>query len=284
MAAIGSGGDRGHQVELARRGRAVQQAGDRALDPVPVGRDRLRAERGLHHGAAWCGPAGSCPGRKRLKVSRSTIAAQSRGSVKVWVQPLNDSLEAIATLALFLSFGQDPEQELGAAAVEFHVAQLIGSGRRRGSAGAAQCAGWATAGARVACPAGGVARREGCGGRRQPFPGLARRWPGRGRGTARMPRWFRHDPRWRAGPGAGRGPRPRRGGRRPGLPFVCASGQVLVPTLSGYYWMAGPGDASADVEAGPGRTDRHRGRRQAGRPADRRREPAGGSTAAHRPP
>jgi hypothetical protein len=32
------------------------------------------------------------------KVSRSTIAAQSRGSVKVFVQPENDSLDAIATL------------------------------------------------------------------------------------------------------------------------------------------------------------------------------------------
>jgi hypothetical protein len=32
------------------------------------------------------------------KVSRSTIAAQSRGPVKVLVQPPNDSLEAMATL------------------------------------------------------------------------------------------------------------------------------------------------------------------------------------------
>jgi hypothetical protein len=30
------------------------------------------------------------------KVSRSTIAAQSRGSVNVFVQPPNDSFEAIA--------------------------------------------------------------------------------------------------------------------------------------------------------------------------------------------
>jgi hypothetical protein len=34
------------------------------------------------------------------KVSRSTIAAQSRGSVNVLVQPENDSLLAIATLAV----------------------------------------------------------------------------------------------------------------------------------------------------------------------------------------
>lgn len=33
-----------------------------------------------------------------LKVRRSTIAAQSRGSVKVLVQPANDSFEAMATL------------------------------------------------------------------------------------------------------------------------------------------------------------------------------------------
>src|SRR3954471_9259746 len=32
------------------------------------------------------------------KVKRSTMAAQSRGSVKVFVQPPNDSFEAIATL------------------------------------------------------------------------------------------------------------------------------------------------------------------------------------------
>ena len=36
------------------------------------------------------------------KVSRSTMAAQSRGSVKVLVQPLNESLLAIAT-AVFSS-------------------------------------------------------------------------------------------------------------------------------------------------------------------------------------
>lgn len=33
-----------------------------------------------------------------LKVSRSTIAAQRRGSEKVFVQPSNDSLEALAPL------------------------------------------------------------------------------------------------------------------------------------------------------------------------------------------
>ena len=59
------------------------------------------------------------------KVSRSTMAAQSRGSVKVLVQPENGSLEAIATLALLLPFGEDLEEQLGAAPVEFHVAELV---------------------------------------------------------------------------------------------------------------------------------------------------------------
>lgn len=46
----------------------------------------------------------------------ATMAAQSRGSVKVFVQPLKDSLEAMATL--FLAFGQDLEQQFRAATVE----------------------------------------------------------------------------------------------------------------------------------------------------------------------
>jgi imidazolonepropionase-like amidohydrolase len=40
--------------------------------------------------------------------------------------------------------------------------------------------------------------------------------------------------------------------RRPGLlEAMAANGQVLVPTLSGYYWMAGHGDAGAGVEGEP---------------------------------
>jgi imidazolonepropionase-like amidohydrolase len=40
--------------------------------------------------------------------------------------------------------------------------------------------------------------------------------------------------------------------RRPGLlEAMAASGQVLVPTLAGYYWMAGLGDAGAGPAAGP---------------------------------
>src|SRR6185437_4220682 len=42
--------------------------------------------------------------------------------------------------------------------------------------------------------------------------------------------------------------------RRPGLlDKMAAGGQVLVPTLSGYYWMAGLGDAvdPAAAERGP---------------------------------
>src|SRR5215813_8072110 len=38
--------------------------------------------------------------------------------------------------------------------------------------------------------------------------------------------------------------------RRPDLlETMAANDQVLVPTLSGYYWMAGPGDAEADAGA-----------------------------------
>src|SRR5262249_58425599 len=33
------------------------------------------------------------------------------------------------------------------------------------------------------------------------------------------------------------------------LETMAANGQVLVPTLSGYYWMAGPGGAEADAGA-----------------------------------
>ena len=54
------------------------------------------------------------------------MAAQSRGSVKVFVQPEKLSLLAIATAVFSSRFGQDLEQQLGAAPVKFHVL-----GRRR---------------------------------------------------------------------------------------------------------------------------------------------------------
>ena len=53
------------------------------------------------------------------------MAAQSRGSVKVFVQPQKGSLLAIATAALLFAFGEDLEEQFGAAAVEFHVAELV---------------------------------------------------------------------------------------------------------------------------------------------------------------
>jgi len=59
------------------------------------------------------------------KVSRSTIAAQSRGSVNVLVQPLKPSLGGDRDAVNLLAFGADPEQQLGAAPVELHVAQLV---------------------------------------------------------------------------------------------------------------------------------------------------------------
>ena len=60
-----------------------------------------------------------------LNVKRSTIAAQSRGSVNVLVQPEKAWLLAIANAVLLLAFGEDLEQEFGAAAVEFHVAEFV---------------------------------------------------------------------------------------------------------------------------------------------------------------
>ena len=59
------------------------------------------------------------------KVSRSTMAAQSRGSVKVLVQPEKRLVGGDRDGVLLLAFGQDLEQQLGAAAVEFHVAELV---------------------------------------------------------------------------------------------------------------------------------------------------------------
>jgi hypothetical protein len=61
------------------------------------------------------------------KVRRSTMAAQRRESVKVLVQPTGAEgfLGGDGDAGLFLAFGEDLEEELGAAAVEFHVAELV---------------------------------------------------------------------------------------------------------------------------------------------------------------
>ncbi len=53
------------------------------------------------------------------------MAAQSRGSVKVFVQPEKASLEAIAMAELLFPLGQNLEQQFGAASVQFHVAQFV---------------------------------------------------------------------------------------------------------------------------------------------------------------
>jgi hypothetical protein len=58
-------------------------------------------------------------------VNRSTMAAQSRGSVKVLVQPLKLSLLAIATELVSSSLGQHLEQQLGPTPVQLHVAELV---------------------------------------------------------------------------------------------------------------------------------------------------------------
>jgi len=60
-----------------------------------------------------------------LNVSRSTIAAQSRGSVSVFVQPEKDSFETIAMELFSSRFVEDLKEEFGASSVEFHVADFI---------------------------------------------------------------------------------------------------------------------------------------------------------------
>jgi hypothetical protein len=61
------------------------------------------------------------------KVRRSTMAAQRRGAVKVLVQPSGaERLVGGDRDAGFLfPLGQDLEEELGAAAAGFHVAELV---------------------------------------------------------------------------------------------------------------------------------------------------------------
>jgi hypothetical protein len=58
------------------------------------------------------------------KVSRSTMAAQKRASVRVLVQPLKLSMLVMAT-ALVSSLGEDLEQKLNASAIQHHVSHLI---------------------------------------------------------------------------------------------------------------------------------------------------------------
>ncbi|GIE92042.1 hypothetical protein Are01nite_85220 [Actinoplanes regularis] len=60
-----------------------------------------------------------------LKVSRSTIAAQSLGSVKVLVQPEKDSLEAIATLFFSSRSVRTWNSSSAPCLSQFRVAQLV---------------------------------------------------------------------------------------------------------------------------------------------------------------
>lgn len=60
-----------------------------------------------------------------LKVRRSTMAAQRRGSVKVLVQPPKDSLDPMARTVLLLALGQDLEEEFGAVTVEVGSEDLM---------------------------------------------------------------------------------------------------------------------------------------------------------------
>ena len=58
------------------------------------------------------------------KVRRSTIAAQSLGSVKVLVQPPKD-YGCDGDGCLLLAFGVDLEEEFGTTPVQLHVAEFI---------------------------------------------------------------------------------------------------------------------------------------------------------------
>jgi hypothetical protein len=60
-----------------------------------------------------------------LKVSRSTMAAQRRGSVKVLVQPPKPSFEAMATLTFSSRSVRTWKSRSAAAFVEFHVSQFV---------------------------------------------------------------------------------------------------------------------------------------------------------------
>ena len=60
------------------------------------------------------------------------MAAASRGWVKVLVQPVNDSVDAMAALAFCFPFGEYSKEQFGAAPVLFHVAGFIDA---RGAAG-----------------------------------------------------------------------------------------------------------------------------------------------------
>jgi hypothetical protein len=59
------------------------------------------------------------------KVRRSTMAAQSLGSVKVLVQASEAVVGGDRDAVLLFAFGEDLEKELGAAAVEFRVAEFV---------------------------------------------------------------------------------------------------------------------------------------------------------------
>ncbi len=51
------------------------------------------------------------------------MAAQSLGSVKVLVQPAEVFVGSYGHAVLFLALGQNLEQQLGPAPVQFHIAQ-----------------------------------------------------------------------------------------------------------------------------------------------------------------
>ena len=60
-----------------------------------------------------------------LKVTRSTMAATRRGSGKTVPHSLKGRLVAIAMRGAFFAFGDDLEEQFGAARVDLDVAQFV---------------------------------------------------------------------------------------------------------------------------------------------------------------
>lgn len=53
------------------------------------------------------------------------MPAQSRGSVKVSVQPIEGFVGGDRYGILLFTFGEDLEEQFGASAVQFHIAQFV---------------------------------------------------------------------------------------------------------------------------------------------------------------
>ena len=74
-----------------------------------------------------------------LKVTRSMTAATRRASGMTWPHSLNGRFDAMADGGLLFAFGEDLEQQLGAAAVELDVADLVDAEQVEASVAGDEC-------------------------------------------------------------------------------------------------------------------------------------------------